>query len=62
VEVTKPDVVFITNPTSLHLPVALEAARLGCHLLIEKPLSFPDKCPSALAPMVDTCLPVSRHG
>ena len=35
----KPDVVFITNPTSLHVPVALEAARRGCHLFIEKPLS-----------------------
>ncbi len=36
---TKPDVVFITNPSSLHVPVALHAARLGCHLFIEKPLS-----------------------
>jgi predicted dehydrogenase len=36
---TKPDVVFITNPSSLHLPIALQAARLGCHLFIEKPLS-----------------------
>jgi predicted dehydrogenase len=35
----KPDVVFITNPSSLHVPVALEAARRGCHLFVEKPLS-----------------------
>ena len=35
----KPDLVFITNPTSEHVPVALAAARLGCHLFIEKPLS-----------------------
>ncbi len=35
----KPDVVFVCNPNSLHLPVALEAARAGCHLFIEKPLS-----------------------
>jgi predicted dehydrogenase len=34
-----PDAVLICNPTSLHLPVALAAARAGCHLLIEKPLS-----------------------
>ncbi len=34
-----PDVVFVTNPTSLHIPTALEAAKAGCHLLIEKPLS-----------------------
>jgi predicted dehydrogenase len=35
----KPDVVFITNPSSLHVPIAMRAARLGCHLFIEKPLS-----------------------
>lgn len=35
----KPDAVFIANPNSLHLPVALAAAKAGCHLFIEKPLS-----------------------
>jgi len=35
----KPDVVFITNPSSKHLDVALKAARYGCNLFIEKPLS-----------------------
>jgi predicted dehydrogenase len=35
----QPDAVFVTNPNSLHLPVALAAARAGCHLFIEKPLS-----------------------
>lgn len=35
----EPTVVFVTNPTAGHLPVALAAARAGCHLLIEKPLS-----------------------
>lgn len=35
----EPDVVVITVPTSLHIPVALEAASRGCHLFIEKPLS-----------------------
>jgi len=34
-----PDVVFITNPSSLHVPVALAAARAGAHLFVEKPLS-----------------------
>lgn len=34
-----PDIVFITNPTSLHIPAALAAAQAGCHLFIEKPLS-----------------------
>ena len=35
----RPDVVFVTNPTSLHLPLALRAAQAGCHLFVEKPLS-----------------------
>ena len=35
----QPDIVFVTNPNSMHLPVALAAARAGCHLFIEKPLS-----------------------
>jgi predicted dehydrogenase len=35
----KPDAVFVTNPSSLHVPVALAAAEAGAHLFIEKPLS-----------------------
>jgi predicted dehydrogenase len=35
----RPDVVFVTNPNTLHLPVARAAAEAGCHLFIEKPLS-----------------------
>ena len=35
----KPDAVFVTNPTSLHLPVARKAAERSCPLFIEKPLS-----------------------
>lgn len=35
----KPDITFVTNPTSRHLSVALAAARVGCHLFVEKPLS-----------------------
>jgi len=35
----KPDAAFICAPTSLHVPLALSAARRGCHLFIEKPLS-----------------------
>lgn len=36
---TLPEAVFICNPSSMHIPVALAAARRGCHLFIEKPLS-----------------------
>jgi predicted dehydrogenase len=32
-------VVFVTNPISMHVDTALRAARNGCHLFIEKPLS-----------------------
>jgi predicted dehydrogenase len=35
----RPSVAFITNPNTLHLPTALAAARAGCHLFIEKPVS-----------------------
>ena len=34
-----PDAVFICNPSSLHISIALSAAQAGCHLFIEKPLS-----------------------
>jgi predicted dehydrogenase len=35
----KPEVVFVCNPTSQHIPTALLSVRAGCHLFIEKPLS-----------------------
>ncbi|MFA6096758.1 MAG: Gfo/Idh/MocA family oxidoreductase [Candidatus Paceibacterota bacterium] len=35
----KPDGVVISNPTSLHIKYATEAAKRGCGLLIEKPIS-----------------------
>lgn len=35
----KPDVVFVSNPSSLHVPIARRAAQAGAHLFIEKPLS-----------------------
>ncbi len=39
----RPDAVFITNPSSMHIPTAIEAAKAGCHLFIEKPLSDSDQ-------------------
>ena len=35
----QPTAVFICNPTSLHIPPAIEAAKAGCHIFMEKPLS-----------------------
>jgi predicted dehydrogenase len=35
----KPDAVIVSNPTSAHMQVAIPAAKAGCHLLIEKPIS-----------------------
>jgi predicted dehydrogenase len=36
---TRPDAVFVCNPSSLHAPIALAAAEAGAHLFIEKPVS-----------------------
>ncbi|MFH1956138.1 MAG: Gfo/Idh/MocA family oxidoreductase [Patescibacteria group bacterium] len=35
----KPNAVIISNPTALHISTALAAAKAGCHLFIEKPIS-----------------------
>jgi predicted dehydrogenase len=35
----RPEIAVIATPTGLHVPRAIQAARAGCHLLIEKPLS-----------------------
>jgi len=35
----KPDAVFVTNPTSLHIEVVRTALEAGCYIFVEKPLS-----------------------
>ncbi|MDD2696216.1 MAG: Gfo/Idh/MocA family oxidoreductase [Anaerolineales bacterium] len=35
----KPEAVIISNPTALHLAIAIPAAEAGCHLLLEKPIA-----------------------
>jgi len=35
----RPEVAVVAVPNSLHVPLSLEAAKHGCHLFIEKPLS-----------------------
>jgi len=35
----RPDAVIVANPTSLHLEVAVPAAKAGCHVFLEKPIS-----------------------
>jgi len=35
----KPDGVIVSNPTALHLDIAIPAARAGCHILLEKPVA-----------------------
>ncbi|MEZ4940964.1 MAG: Gfo/Idh/MocA family oxidoreductase [Saprospiraceae bacterium] len=35
----QPDAVFVCNPSALHLETALTAAKAGCHLFLEKPVS-----------------------
>jgi predicted dehydrogenase len=36
----KPQVAFICNPSSLHVPPALSCLRAGCDLFLEKPISY----------------------
>jgi predicted dehydrogenase len=50
----QPDAVLICNPSSLHLPVALKAARAGCALFIEKPLSHSVEGIDELIGLVET--------
>ncbi|MCZ2128059.1 MAG: Gfo/Idh/MocA family oxidoreductase [Anaerolineales bacterium] len=35
----KPDAVIVSNPTALHLDVAIPASRTGCAILLEKPIA-----------------------
>ena len=35
----RPDAVIVSNPTALHLDVAIPAAEAGCSMLLEKPIS-----------------------
>ena len=35
----RPDAVIVSNPTALHLDVAIPAARAGCAILLEKPIA-----------------------
>ena len=36
---TRPEVVVLCTPAHLHVPMAIDGAKIGAHLLIEKPLS-----------------------
>ncbi|HET9956464.1 MAG TPA: Gfo/Idh/MocA family oxidoreductase [Polyangiaceae bacterium] len=51
-----PDVVFVTNPSSLHVEVALRAARANADVFIEKPLSH------SLEAVADLERELSRRG
>lgn len=35
----KPDVAFVCNPSSFHIPICIKVAEAGCHIFVEKPLS-----------------------
>ncbi len=35
----KPDAVIVSNPTAFHLDIAIPAAKAGCAILLEKPIS-----------------------
>jgi len=48
-----PDIAFVCNPSSMHIPVALKIAEKGCHLFIEKPLSHNDEHIEKLISIID---------
>jgi predicted dehydrogenase len=48
----RPDAVFVTNPISMHVATAIAAAKAGCHIFIEKPVSHDDKEIAALLRIV----------
>jgi predicted dehydrogenase len=53
---TRPDVVFVTNPSSLHVEITARALASGAHVLVEKPLSHD------LAGVADVVRESARHG
>ena len=38
----KPDLVYVTNITSMHIPCAMKAVQAGCDVFLEKPISDSD--------------------
>ena len=54
---SKPQAVIVSNPTAFHMEIAIEAARAGCHLLIEKPLAHSwDGVEELLSTVREKCL------
>jgi predicted dehydrogenase len=49
-----PDMVFVTNPTSMHVEVALKALKSGAHVFIEKPISHNSKGVKKLLELEDS--------
>lgn len=49
----RPEVVLVTTPNRLHVPLALDAARRGCHLFVEKPVA------DVLSPELDTLVEIA---
>ena len=58
----KPDVVFVTNPTSMHLDTTRQAIAHGCDVFIEKPLSHTIDGLDALVDLADEKGVVSMVG
>jgi predicted dehydrogenase len=58
----QPDVVLVTNPSSLHVTTAHQALRAGAHVLVEKPLSHSlEGVPELLAAANDKVLMVGYN-
>jgi len=57
-----PDIAVVANPTALHIPVALAAARAGAHLFLEKPVSHDRAGCEELAAIADAAGLVTMVG
>ncbi len=51
---TNPDGVIVSNPTALHLDMAIPAAKRGLHILLEKPISHSMERVEELRRLADT--------
>jgi len=59
---SNPDAVIISNPSALHLPVAMAAVQAGCHIFLEKPVAHSHDGTKELLQAVDTQKVVAAVG
>ena len=58
----EPDCAVICSPNELHAPMAVDCARAGCHLLIEKPVAHSLEAAAEIARAVADCGVIATVG